>query len=748
MAIAELLIKARPCWLPAAWGLLAGIFLLDLAFPRRGLIVFYLIPLLLTALCLQWRGTVLLAAAATFFTVLGVVLAPPGASEQSVSFLRSASATIVWWYRPVALGILWITALFIVLFQRMGASIRERSKQFQMVMDHATDMICCLNLMGEVQWGNQQMAHLVGQPVDQLRGRPFDSLLAPASAALAGARLASVRRGEPVLPLVEMEFIGADGATWWMEASFQSVEEGGRVVGRMMVARDITDRKKAEAKLSLYQQAIMHSTEAIVFLDFGGHYIEQNAAHRALFGYSNEELLGRTPVMLLGEETFSAIFQALATEGSYTGEAAAHVKTGKLINLHLQAFVVRDDEGRPHCYAMVKRDLTKYKILEEQLRHSQKLEMLGRFVGGITHNFNNLLTVINGYSSLALTRLGSQDTVRSDLEEIQKASQRAATLTSQLLAFTRQQVPNFQVVNLNEVMTSLEGLLLPLLREEIRLRIMLDPQLGRTRADPGQVEQVLMNLASNACDAMPRGGLLTVETANVELDMADAGRRISIVGPHVMVAVSDTGCGMDEATKAHLFEPFFTTKPPGQGTGLGLSTVYGIVKQNGGSIWVDSEVGTGTTVRVYLPRADESAEPQPAVPAKSAAPHDDMRGMETLLLVEDEAAVRQLLGAALRASGYTVLEAPTGEEALRLEASLQGPLHLLVTDMRMPGLSGYELAAQIRTRRTAALKVLLISGYTADRVVRRSVAEGKLAFLQKPFAPDALIQKVREILDT
>jgi PAS domain S-box-containing protein len=380
---------------------------------------------------------------------------------------------------------------------------------------------------------------------------------------------------------------------------------------------------------------------------------------------------------------------------------------------------------------------------EEELRQSQKIEAVGRLAGGIAHDFNNLLTVINGYSQLLLGRLGPDAPDRAEIEEISTAGGRAAALTRQLLAFSRKQVLQPRVLELNAVVTNMERMLRPMIGEDIELYTVLQPQLGRVLADPGQIEQVLMNLAVNARDAMPQGGRLTIETSNVELNETYARRLLTMTpGPHVLLAVSDTGCGMDKETQEHIFEPFFTTKEQGKGTGLGLSTVYGIVKQSGGSIWVYSEPGRGTTFKIYLPRVEEPTESVEPDTARARLPN----GTETILLVEDEAGVRSLARASLQVYGYRVLEAANGDEAIRIFDRRQDAIHLLVTDMVMPGMDGRALSERLSAR-LPGLKVLYLSGYAEGAIVHNGVLNAGMAFLQKPFTPLSLARKVRAVLD-
>lgn len=381
-------------------------------------------------------------------------------------------------------------------------------------------------------------------------------------------------------------------------------------------------------------------------------------------------------------------------------------------------------------------------LLEQQLRQAQKVEAIGRLAGGVAHDFNNLLTLIGGYADLTLGQLPQGDPLHENLEEITSAARRAAELTRQLLAFSRRQILAPKVIDLNAVVAGTEKMLRRLIGEDIDLVATPEPELWRVKADAGQIEQIIMNLAVNARDAMPDGGRLTLETQNVELDDAYARAHVAVQpGPYVMLAISDTGSGMDDETLGHLFEPFFTTKGPGQGTGLGLATVYGIVKQSGGNIWVYSEVGRGTTFKVYLPRVDEPLDS--ATPPKPSA---SLRGTETILLVEDERGVRLLALRVLEGNGYSVLEAAEGPTAIELVRQYEGPIHLLVTDVVMPHMGGRAVADAVTSLRPT-VKVLYLSGYTANAIVHRGVLDPKTPFLEKPFTPATLASKVREVLD-
>jgi signal transduction histidine kinase/ActR/RegA family two-component response regulator len=380
---------------------------------------------------------------------------------------------------------------------------------------------------------------------------------------------------------------------------------------------------------------------------------------------------------------------------------------------------------------------------EDQLRQSQKLEAVGRLAGGVAHDFNNLLTVILSYSQVLLHDLAEDGAGRREIAEIQKAGERAAALTRQLLAFSRQQVLAPTVLDANDVLRGLSAMLGRVLGEDVELRLGLASEIGKVKVDRSQLEQVVMNLAVNSRDAMPQGGRLTIETADVTLDESYTSTHLGATpGPHVMISVSDTGVGMDRATQARVFEPFFTTKRDGKGTGLGLSTVFGIVKQSGGSIWLYSEPGGGTTFRVYLPHALEQS--HAAAPAPLAS--SPGTGNETILLVEDEEQVRAVALRLLREAGYNVLEAPAPLEAVRIAETYGPDIHLLLTDVVMPKMNGRQVAGHVMARRPE-IRVLFMSGYTDDVVLHHGVLESGVAFIQKPLTPDALLRKVRQVLD-
>ena len=405
----------------------------------------------------------------------------------------------------------------------------------------------------------------------------------------------------------------------------------------------------------------------------------------------------------------------------------------------MSVVAARDETGRPKLVTAVVIDMTERKKLEEQFWQAQKMEAVGRLAGGVAHDFNNLLTVINGYGQIALDQLPNGDPIRDMVQQMTSAGERAAGLTAQLLAFSRKAIVEPKVLDLNDIVTQSAKLLRRLIGEDITLTTVLAPDLNRVRADPTQVEQVILNLAVNAKDAMPRGGRLTIETRGVRLREEEVLVYPDLPhGDYVQLAVSNTGTGMSDEVKAQAFEPFFTTKQAG--TGLGLAVVHGAVKQSGGRVDVYSELGVGTTFKVLLPAVRSS--PAGSSGVIRLAP----RGTETVLLVEDESGVRQFARLALETHGYTVLEAAGGSEALAVAAGHPGPIHLLVTDVVMPRMGGREVAETLRAR-YAGLKVLYVSGYTDDAVVRHGIVEATDAFLQKPFTPLSLARKIRAVLD-
>ena len=518
--------------------------------------------------------------------------------------------------------------------------------------------------------------------------------------------------------------------------------------------RDVTERKAADQRRAQLAAIVESSEDAILSVTLNGTIMSWNASAERMFQYSAGEVRGKSitmvvPPAILEKEiqTFNGIMRAHAVHNI---ETSRRRKDGSLFDVAITVSPVRNADGEVVGLSEIVRDLTQQRMAEarlaqteDQLRQAQRMEAIGVLAGGVAHDFNNVLSVILSFTSLVLDDLKPNDPIRADIQEIGRAGERAADLTRQLLAFSRKQMLQPQVLDLGQAVLSMEKMLRRLLSEAIELSLFASPSLGRVLVDPGQVEQIVMNLAVNARDAMPEGGKLSIEIGNAQLDADYAQLHQGVVpGPYVMLAVTDTGTGMDAATRERIFEPFFTTKEVGKGTGLGLSTVFGIVKQSQGHIWVYSEPGRGTSFKVYFPRVEQ------AVDAVGVAPPEPetLRGSETVLLVEDEEQVRVTTRTILQRNGYNVLDALNGGDALLVCEQFPAKIHLLLTDVVMPRMSGRQVAERLGPLRPE-MKVLFVSGYTEDSVIRHGVLDAGISFLQKPITPNALLRKVREVLD-
>ncbi len=547
----------------------------------------------------------------------------------------------------------------------------------------------------------------------------------------------------------ETELLALDGHTTAVsQVILAHKAPNGTVTFLSTIARNITERKRAEEALRLRSAALNAAANTIVITDRNGTIEWVNPAFTALTGYRAEEAIGKNPRELsksgLHDQLFFRnLWNTILAGHVWHGEMTNRRKDGSLYSVEQSITSVKDAHGELTHFVAIGRDLTEQKRLEAEFLQAQKMEVVGRLASGIAHDFNNLLTVINCTTELVLADLKEGDMLRTDLHAIGQAGARAASLTRQLLAFSRKQVMKPDVLNLSSLVADLRDMLQRLIGENIALVVVPAKDGGRVIADHGQIEQVVMNLAVNARDAMPNGGTLTIETRDVALDEAYAADHQSVrPGPHVMLAISDTGDGMDEATRVQVFEPFFTTKGQGKGTGLGLSMVYGIVKQSGGSIGVSSVLGKGTTFTIYLPRGEAVAhKDQPASIVTS------VHGTETILIVEDEEAVCRLASRILHGAGYTVLTASNGGEALALLERHDRPVHLMLTDMVMPGMSGRNLATQLKDIHPRT-KVLYTSGYTDDAILHHALFSKATHFIGKPYTTAELTRKVREVLDS
>ena len=521
--------------------------------------------------------------------------------------------------------------------------------------------------------------------------------------------------------------------------------------GNEQTLQKISAHKLAEEALwktaKRFQALIEHSSEIIIILDPDGLIRYSSPSAGRILEYASEDLVGKSIFEFTHPDDTSTIADTIQKALQHTTaclpeieyrlrhrDGSWHTFAATITNLLNEPTV---DGLLVNCH-----DITERKQLEEQFRQVQKMEAIGRLAGGVAHDFNNLLTVIIGNSEFVRDLLDPDDPVRADVERVIKTGHRAASLTRQLLAFSRKQVLQPELLDLNGVISNMGKMLRRLIGEDVDLITVPEMELGKVKADPGQVEQVIMNLAINARDAMPQGGIVTIETANVDLDQTYVRQHFgSKPGSYVMLAVSDTGQGMDEDTRAQIFEPFFTTKE--QGTGLGLATVHGIINQSGGHIWVYSEPGHGTSFKVYFPRIEESIQPT----SRKQTPGEPLRGSETILLVEDDDTVRELAHRVLLKYGYTVLESRHGTEALQVLEQYNGTIDLLVTDLVMPGgMNGLQLAERLLSRHSK-IQVLYMSGYTDNALVNQGIMDPKTAFLEKPFTQNSLLRKVRGVLD-
>jgi len=639
--------------------------------------------------------------------------------------------------------------------KRVEDAWREQSELLQRIVDNIPVMLVFLDEQGRIQWGNREWTRTLGYDIAEARERDLFAELYPDPGEQRRLRDSI---GAPVGQWTDFRTRTRHGTvldTIWANAPLT----GG---GWLAIGMDVSERRRAEER---YRSFIAHSSEGVSRLEVdppvplklpeeeqvdrvyaGARIAECNDAMARMYGFKEaRDLVGTRLAELHNvndptnrEQIRSFIRAGYRVSNSETRE---HDRDGRP-RVFLNNVVGFIEDGHLVRVWGTQRDVTDQRHLEEQFRQSQKMEAVGQLAGGIAHDFNNLLTAILGNTQLLLRELPAGDRKRGDVEEIRKASERAASLTRQLLAYSRRQMLQPVVLDLNVVVAEMDKLLRRLIGEHIALVTVLAPDLGRVKADPNQLEQVIVNLAVNARDAMPEGGKLTIETANVDLDEVFTQAHLgSVPGAYAMVAVTDTGSGMDATVRAHLFEPFFTTKEVGKGTGLGLATVYGIVKQSDGYISVYSEPGHGSSFKIYLPRI--------ATPARAAAGSQKggpARGTETVLVVEDEPAVLSLSRRALEAQGYVVLAASDAAAALRVVERHGGMIHLLLTDVVMPGLSGRELADQLAGQRPG-IRVLYMSGYPGDAVVQHGTLPSGSAFLQKPFSPDGLARKVRDVLD-
>jgi len=626
--------------------------------------------------------------------------------------------------------------------------IRQSADLLHAVADGTTDAVYVKDLKGRYLLFNPAAARFVGRPVEEVIGKDDSELFDAESAKRVIERDRRIIASG--LPETEEEVLTAAGVTrTYLATKAPYREKDGKIIGLIGISCDITDRKRSENELRMRDRAIQAVSQGILITDPNlpdNPIVYASPGFQRLTGYSASEVVNRNCRFLNGPgtdpATIAVIRNAVKQEQECFVELLNYRKDGTTFLNALHINPVRDENGRLTHFVGVQSDVTQHRRLEEQFRQSQKMEAVGQLAGGVAHDFNNLLTIISGYSELLLSMLPKNDNMRNSVKAISEAGERAASLTRQLLAFSRQSVLEPKVLNLNDVVRETEKMLRRLIGEDILLTSMLDSKLWKVKVDPGQLGQVLINLAVNARDAMPKGGKLTLETRNVELDKTFTALHSDVQpGKYVMLRINDTGHGMTTEIQSRIFEPFYTTKEVGRGTGLGLAVVHGIVIQSGGYIDVHSELGVGTTFKLYLPVVEGQAST-----LNDNNPGKGMRGAETVMLVEDEEAVRGLAHLALKSHGYNVMTAGEGKEALGLFDKYNGQVDLLVTDVVMPRMDGCDLAKAMQ-QRIPGLKVLYTSGYTDDEIVRHGISQAEVMFLPKPYTPFTLLRKIRCVLD-
>lgn len=637
--------------------------------------------------------------------------------------------------------------------KRAENALRESEKKYRLLADNASDVIWTRDMNFNLTYLSPSFETLTGYSIEESMALPDSERMTPTSLELMvnifeeELKLEAQGNADPSRArTMEIEMIRKDGSTVWIEVTIKFIRnQTGQAVGMLGISRDVSDRKQAEKALQQSEEryrAMMESMKDPVYICSQDYRVE----------YMNPAMIKRTGRDATGESCFKALHDRdkkcpwCLYDKVQLGELAESdiVSPKDNRSYHVsQTPIVRKDGS---VSAMtVFRDTTDIIQLETQLRQSQKMEAIGILAGGVAHDFNNILTTIIGNASLALMDVVEDESLRKDIEDIKIAGERAAALTRQLLAFSRKQIVQPELQDLNELLTGIEKMIGRLIREDIEILVIPESGLWQIEIDPGQMEQVVMNLVVNARDAMANGGKLTIETANIDLD-EKYFRQHGIVEAHpdayVMLAVSDTGIGMDKETQEHIFDPFYTTKEIGKGTGLGLSTVYGIVKQNNGFIWFCSEPGQGSTFKIYLPKAKEEVKEE----VKKSTPAKNLGGSETVLIVEDDASLQKLAQKSLQAYGYRVLVAENGEDALGVSKDHDGSIDLMVTDVVMPKMGGKETAKQLQPL-YPKMKVIYMSGYTDDAIVNKGVLAPGLNFIGKPYSPKGLARKVREVLD-
>ncbi|MGH9719209.1 MAG: PAS domain S-box protein [Bryobacteraceae bacterium] len=633
---------------------------------------------------------------------------------------------------------------------RALADVRHQAHLHSALAESASDVITIVGPDGVIRYQSPSVRRVLGYDPDELINVNGFALMHPDEIPDAKEKFAKALAKPGVHPAVERRIRHKNGSWRVLELVSSTRTDNPHLSGLIVSARDVTERYIADHALvsseERYRGIFENANDIIYTHDLNGNFTSLNPAGEFVSGYTRSEAMKLNLRDVVVKEhqqlALEMIARKIGGDPTTTYELEIISKTGNHISLEVSTRLIFD-RGRPVAVLGIARDVTERKHLEAQLRQAQKMEAIGRLAGGVAHDFNNMLTVITGYTQWMVEDMKPDDPLRESAAEVLLAANRAAALTNQLLAFSRHHILQPVPSDLNALVANIDRMLRRVIGEDVELVTNMSVNLGKVRVDQSQMEQVLLNLVVNARDAMPSGGRIVIETSNVHLDEAYARTHLNCSpGQYVMLAVSDTGAGMDEITRSRIFEPFFTTKG-GKGTGLGLSTVYGIVKQSGGLIWVYSEVGVGTVFKIYFPKLRDEADLALATADMAVAVKG---GVETILLVEDEAGVRRMIREMLRRQGYTILEASDGHIAQKICREYDRPIALLLTDVVMPEISGRELSERLHQDRPS-MRVLFMSGYTDDAIVLQGALEAGIAFLQKPFTPDQLALKVRQVLD-
>lgn len=619
-------------------------------------------------------------------------------------------------------------------------------------------MVLLLDIEGKILRCNIAMKNFVEKPFDEIINRSCCEVIFGDQTPIENCPFLRMKE------TLHRETLEVSIKDRWLNISLDPIlDESDNLNGAVCIISDVTDHKKVEEAIrkseEKYRTIIENIEEGYYEVDLAGNFIFANDPEAKTLGYSMEELIGMNYCNYTELETSKRVYEVF-NQVYKTGKSIKDFsfdvirKDGEKRSIEVSVSLIKDSEGKPIGFRGISRDVTERKhaeakmtALQEQLRQSQKMEAIGQLAGGVAHDFNNLITVIRGYTDLILHSIDKNNPLYEDTLEIKNASEKAESLTRQLLAFSRKQILQPKVLELNTLISNMAKLLKRLIGENIELITNFSADKAKIMADPGQIEQVFINLVVNARDAMPEGGKLIIETCNLEIDEEFTHNHINMnPGPYVELSISDTGIGMSQEIKEHIFEPFFTTKEKGKGTGLGLSTVFGIVKQSGGNILVYSEPDQGTTFKIYLPRVEETLESKESFESKNNIPSQHM-GNETILVVEDEEVLRKLITSVLKKRGYKIIEASDGEDALDLiKGQKENSIHLVITDLVMPRMSGPELIKKLSLLHPET-KVLCISGYTVNPMIQPELLKPQTSFLRKPFAPETLAQKVCEIIN-